>query len=40
MFMQEMEYIAVDIPHFVILLFTYIMLIIQNRSYTLGLLPM
>nr|DAO53474.1 MAG TPA: hypothetical protein [Caudoviricetes sp.]DAT06647.1 MAG TPA: hypothetical protein [Caudoviricetes sp.]DAX95087.1 MAG TPA: hypothetical protein [Caudoviricetes sp.] len=35
-----MEYIAVDTPHFVISLFIYTMLIIQNRSYTLGLLPM
>nr|DAR68074.1 MAG TPA: hypothetical protein [Caudoviricetes sp.] len=35
-----MEYIHVDTPHFVIVLFTYIMLIIQNQSYTLGLLPM
>nr|DAH63379.1 MAG TPA: hypothetical protein [Caudoviricetes sp.] len=40
MFMQEMEYIAVDIPHFVISLFIYTMLIIQNQSYTIGLSPM
>nr|DAF78143.1 MAG TPA: hypothetical protein [Caudoviricetes sp.] len=38
MFMQEMEYIAVDIPHFVIILFSYIMLIIQNQSCTATLL--
>nr|DAN12724.1 MAG TPA: hypothetical protein [Caudoviricetes sp.] len=38
--MQEMEYIAVDIPHFVISLFILFMLIIQNRSYTIALLSM
>nr|DAI50990.1 MAG TPA: hypothetical protein [Caudoviricetes sp.] len=38
--MQEMEYIAVDTPHYVISLFILFMLIIQNRSYTIALLSM
>ena len=33
MFMQEMEYIAVDIPHFVIILFYFSVLITQNQIH-------
>lgn len=36
--MQKMRYIAVDIPHYVIVLFILIVLIIQNQSYTATLL--
>nr|DAQ08924.1 MAG TPA: hypothetical protein [Caudoviricetes sp.] len=35
-----MRYIHVDIPHYVIVLFIFIVLIIQNRSYTIELLSM
>nr|DAE08375.1 MAG TPA: hypothetical protein [Podoviridae sp. ctOAf25] len=38
MFMQEMEYIAVDIPHFMIILFYFSVLITQNQSCTATLL--
>lgn len=35
-----MRYIHVDIPHYVIVLFIFVVLIIQNRSYTIELLSM
>nr|DAN36064.1 MAG TPA: hypothetical protein [Caudoviricetes sp.] len=35
-----MRYIHADIPHYVIVLFIFIVLIIQNRSYTIALLSM